>query len=72
MTNVAEMGIERDWERGRVWFKKLRTEDRAVTINRRTNNSSSQLVYTGELIQGWDEDFAALWVEAKDEANLRE
>ena len=47
-----------------------RTEDRAITIYRRTNNSSLELVYTGELIQGWDEDFAALWVETMDEANL--
>ena len=27
---------------------------------------------TGEMIQGWDEDFAALWIEAMDEANLWE
>ena len=65
------MGIDGDWERGRVWFKQLRTEDRAITIYRRTNNSASELVYTGELIQGWDEDFAALWIETMDEANLR-
>ena len=26
LTNVAEMGIDGDWERGRVWFKRLRTE----------------------------------------------
>ena len=32
------MGIDGDWERGRVWF---RTEDRVITIYRRTNNSSS-------------------------------
>ena len=56
---------------GRVWFNKLRTENRAITIYRRINNSSSELVYTGELIQGWNGDFAALWVEATDEANLR-
>ena len=38
----------------------------------RANSSSSELVFTGELIQGWDEEFAALWIEAMDEANLRE
>ena len=37
-----------------------------------TNTSSSELVHTGELIQGWDEDFAAIWIEAMDEADLRE
>ena len=72
LTQGAEMGIDRNWERGRVWFNKLRTENRAITIYRRINNSSSELVYTGELIQGWNGDFAALWVEATDEANLRE
>ena len=66
------MGINEDWERERVGVKRLRTEDRTITIHRRTNNSSSELVYTGELIQGWNEDFAALWFEATDEANLRE
>ena len=48
-----------------MWFKRLRTEERVIS-------SSSELVYTGELIQGWDEDFAALWIEVMDEANLRE
>ena len=52
------MGIDGDGERGRVWFKRLRTEERAITIYRRETKSSSELVYTGELIQGWDEDFA--------------
>ena len=66
------MSIDGDWERGRVWFKRLRTEERVITIYRRANSSSSELVYTGELIQGWDEDFAALWIEAMDEANLRD
>ena len=55
-----------------VRFTRLRTEERVITIYRRANSSSSELVYTGELIQGWDEDFAALWIEAMDEANLRE
>ena len=32
----------------------------------------ADLVYTGELIQGWDEDFTALWNEMVDEASLRE
>ena len=31
---------------------------------RRVNSSFPELVYTGESIQGWDEDFAALWIEA--------
>ena len=72
LTNGAEMGIDGDWERGRVWFKRLRTEERVITIYRRANSSSSELVYTGELIQGWDEGFAGLWIEAMDEANIRE
>ena len=66
------MGIDGDWERGRVWFKKLRTEERAVTIYRRTNSTSAELAYTGEIVPGWNEDFTALWNEAMDEANLRE
>ena len=38
----------------------MRTEDRsAITNYRRINNSSLELVYRGELIQGWNEDFAA-------------
>ena len=72
LTNGAEMGTDGDWERGRVWLKRLRTEERGITIYRRANSSSSELVYTGELIQGWDEDFAALWIVAMDEANLRD
>ena len=56
LTKGAEMGIDGDWERGRVWLKRLRKEERAITIYRRANSSSSDLVYTGELIQGWDED----------------
>ena len=72
LTQGAEMGIDGNWERGRVWFNKLRTENRAFTIYRRINNSSSEMVYARELIQGWNGDFAALWVEATDEANLRE
>ena len=66
-----EMGIDGDWERGRVWLKKLRTDERAFTIYRRTHSTSSELVYTGEIVQGWNEDFTALWHEAMDEANLR-
>ena len=38
---------------------------------RRTKTSSSDLAYTGELIQGWDDDFATLWDDAINEANLR-
>ena len=59
-------------ETGSEGFKRLRTEVRVNTIYRRAKNSSSELVYTGELIQGWGEDFAALWIEAMDEANLQE
>ena len=33
------MGIDGDRERGRVWIKKLRTEERAVTIYRRPHNT---------------------------------
>ena len=32
LTHGAEMGINGDRERGRVWFKKLRMEERAVTV----------------------------------------
>ena len=70
LTNGAEVGIDGDWERGCVWLKRLRIEDRAIC--RRTNNSSSDLVITGELVQGWDENFAALWIKTMDEASLRE
>ena len=55
-----------------VWFKRLRTEEGVITIHRRAKSSSSELVYISELIQGWDEDFAALRIEAMDEANLGE
>ena len=72
LTNGAEMGIDGDWERGRVWFKRMRTEEPVVTIYRRTNRTSSELVVIGEIVPGWNEDFAALWNEAMDEANLRE
>ena len=65
------MRIDGDWERGRVWFKKLRTEERAVTICRRPNSTSTDLVCTREVVQGWNEDFTALWNEAMDETNLR-
>ena len=30
LTQGAEMGIDGDWERGRVWLKKLRTDYRAI------------------------------------------
>ena len=66
LTHGAEMGIDGDWERGRVWFKKLRT------IYRRPNSTSTELVYTGEIVPGWNEDFTALWNEDMEEANLRE
>ena len=55
-----------------MWFKKLRTEERALTIFWRPNRTSTELVYTGEIVPGWNEDFAAFWNEAMDEANLRE
>ena len=32
LTNGAKTDIDEDWEHGRVWFKKLRTEGRAITI----------------------------------------
>ena len=66
------MGIDGDWERGRVWLKKLRTENRADTIYRRPHNTSTELVHTGEIVPGWNEDFTGLWKEATEEANLRE
>ena len=50
----------------------MRTEDRAVTVYRRPNSTSSELVFSGEVIHDWNEDFAALWNEAMDEANLPE
>ena len=61
MIDLGPEGVSSSW-----------TEDRVITVCRRINNSSSELVYTGELIQGWDDNFAALWVEAMDEANLGE
>ena len=57
------MGIDGNWKHGRVWCKKLRTEDRAVTMYMRANTSSSELVCTGGLIQG-------CWNDAMDEASL--
>ena len=56
LTNGAEMGIDGDWERSRVWFKRIRTEERV----------------SREIVLGWMEDLAALWNEAMDEVNLRE
>ena len=61
LTKGAEKGIGGDGERDRVWFKNQRTEDPAITICRHANTNSSELVYTRELIQGWEEDVAALW-----------
>ena len=72
LTHGAEMGIDGDWDRGQVWFKKLRMEERAVIINRRPNSTSTELVYTGEIVPGWNDDFTALWKEAMDESTLRE
>ena len=72
LTHGAEMGIHGDCERGRVWFKKLRTEERAVTIFRRPDSTPTELVYREEVVPGWNEDFAPLWNEAVDDANLRE
>ena len=66
------MGMDGDWERGRVWIKKLRTDERAVTFCRRTQSTSSELVYTCEIVPGWTEDFTAFWNEGMDEAHLRE
>ena len=63
------MGRDGDWERGRVWLKKLRTDERAITLFRRTHSASSELVYTGEIVPGWSEH---CWIEAIEEANLRE
>ena len=37
---ILTSGIDGDWERGRVWFKRLRTEERVITIYRRSNSSS--------------------------------
>ena len=68
----AEMGIDGDWGRGRVWLQKLRTGERVITLFRRTHSTSSELVYTVEIVPGWNEDFTALWIEAMDEVNLRE
>ena len=64
----AENGIDGDCGRGRVWFKKLRT-DRIITIYRRTAMTFSE-VYMGELT-GWDEDVATLR-NAMDQASLHE
>ena len=52
--------------------KKLRKEDGPLTICRRTDRTSSGLAFTGQVIQGWDEDLATLWNDAMDEANLLE
>ena len=56
-----------------MWYKKLRSQERVITLFRRTcNTTSSVSVYRGEIVPGWNKDFAALWNEAMDEANLRE
>ena len=39
LTQGAELGIDGDWERGRVWLKKLRTDEMAITLFRRTNST---------------------------------
>ena len=43
-----------------------------MTLFRRTYSTSSELVYTGEIVPGWNEDFVALWNEAMEDAHLRE
>ena len=55
-----------------MWKKKLRMEERATTIYWRTNSTTSELVFSGEVAHGWNEDFAALWNEAMEEVILRE
>ena len=55
LTNGAELGIDGDWERGRVWLKKLRSDERAITLFRQTNSTSSDLLYTGETLPGWND-----------------
>ena len=40
--------------------------ERVVTIHRRTNSTSSELVFTGEIVLQWNEDFTALWNKAMD------
>ena len=55
-----------------MWFKRMRAEERVITIYRGAHSSSSELEKSGELIQGWDEDFAALRIDEMNEANLRE
>ena len=69
---MGQRCIDGDLERGRMWFKTLREEERSVTIYRRQNRTSTELVYTGEIVPENNEDFTALWNEAMDEANLRE
>ena len=54
-----------------MWYKKFRSEERAITIYRRSHKSSSELVFTGEIVPEWNEDFTVLWMEDLDEANLR-
>ena len=65
LTHGAEMDIDGDWERGRVWFKKLSTEERAITIYRLTNSTSTEVATSG--VPGWNEDFTASWNEAMEE-----
>ena len=72
LTNRAEMGIDGDSERGRVWFKTLEDGGACYRDLQANQQLLLELVCTGELIQGWDEDFAALCIETIDEANLRE
>ena len=43
------------------------------TTNRGARDrTSTELMYTGEVVPGWNDDFYALWNEAMDEASLRE
>ena len=51
--------LRRTSQKCRVWIKKLRTDERAVTFCRRTHSTSSELVYTGEMVPRWTEDFTA-------------
>ena len=49
-TQGAEIGIDGDGERGKVWYKKLRSEERAITKYRRTHSTSSESVCAGEIV----------------------
>ena len=62
-THGAEMASTETGSAAVCGSKKLRTE-RAVTNYRRPCNTCTELVYTGEIVPGWNEDFTALWEEA--------